>query len=67
MAYFRLPGGCCVDERCRSFRLVIAIAGAGLKTSPLELKQVGARAFVLLSVEALSLVAFVLVAQKFFG
>ena len=60
------PVGTALNEIARAC-LVIAIAGVGLKTSPLELKKVGARAFVLLSVEALFLVAFVLVAQKFFG
>jgi uncharacterized integral membrane protein (TIGR00698 family) len=60
------PVGAALNEIARAC-LVIAIAGVGLKTSPLELKKVGARAFVLLSIEALFLVAFVLVAQKSFG
>ena len=44
--------------------LVVAIAAVGLKTSPLEMKRVGARAFVLLVVEAATLAAFVLGAQR---
>jgi uncharacterized integral membrane protein (TIGR00698 family) len=44
--------------------LVVAIAAVGLKTSPLELKKVGARAFVLLVIETAFLAGFVLVAQK---
>ncbi|HXX86012.1 MAG TPA: putative sulfate exporter family transporter, partial [Casimicrobiaceae bacterium] len=44
--------------------LVIAIAAVGLKTSLLEMKKVGARAIVLLGVEAVFLAAFVLAAQK---
>jgi uncharacterized integral membrane protein (TIGR00698 family) len=60
------PVGAALNEIARAC-LVIAIAGVGLKTSPLELKKVGARAFVLLSIEALFLVAFVLAAQKLFG
>ncbi len=47
--------------------LVIAIAAVGLKTSPLELKRVGARAFALLGFEALFLAGAVLVAQRFAG
>jgi len=43
--------------------LVIAIAAVGLKTSPLEMKKVGARAFALLVVEAVFLGAIVLAAQ----
>jgi len=43
--------------------LVVAIAAVGLKTSPLELKRVGARAFALLVIEAAALAAFVLGAQ----
>ena len=43
--------------------LVVAIAGVGLKTSALELKKVGARAFALLCVEATFLVTAVLAAQ----
>jgi uncharacterized integral membrane protein (TIGR00698 family) len=44
--------------------LVIAIAAVGLKTSPLELKEVGARAIGLLGIEAAFLAAFVLAAQR---
>ena len=44
--------------------LVVAIAGVGLKTSLLEIRKVGARAIVLLGVEAVFLAAFVLAAQK---
>jgi uncharacterized integral membrane protein (TIGR00698 family) len=44
--------------------LVVAIAAVGLKTSLLEMKKVGARAIVLLGVEAVFLAAMVLVAQK---
>ncbi len=58
------PVGAALNEIARAC-LVIAIAGVGLKTSPLELKKVGARAFVLLCTEAVFLVGFVLVAQKF--
>lgn len=43
--------------------LVIAIAAVGLKTSLLEIRKVGARAALLLSAEALFLVAFVLAVQ----
>lgn len=44
--------------------LVVAIAAVGLKTSPLEMKKVGARAILLLGVEAAFLAAFVLAAQR---
>jgi uncharacterized integral membrane protein (TIGR00698 family) len=44
--------------------LVVAIAAVGLKTSPLEMKRVGARAFALLAIEAAVLAAFVIGAQK---
>lgn len=44
--------------------LVIAIAAVGLKTSPLEMKKVGARAFALLAAETVFLASLVLVAQK---
>jgi uncharacterized integral membrane protein (TIGR00698 family) len=40
--------------------LVIAIAAVGLKTSPLEMRKVGARAFALLATEAVFLAAIVL-------
>jgi uncharacterized integral membrane protein (TIGR00698 family) len=45
--------------------LVVAIAAVGLKTSPLEMKKVGARAFALLLVEGLFLAALVLGAEAF--
>ena len=44
--------------------LVVAIAAVGLKTSLVEMKKVGARAVILLSVEAAFLAGLVLVAQK---
>jgi uncharacterized integral membrane protein (TIGR00698 family) len=44
--------------------LVVAIAAVGLKTSLSDIRKVGARAIVLLSVEAAFLAAVVLVAQK---
>jgi uncharacterized integral membrane protein (TIGR00698 family) len=40
--------------------LVVAIAAVGLKTSPLEMKKVGARALALLAVEAVFLAAIVI-------
>jgi len=43
--------------------LVVAIAAVGLKTSPLEMKRVGARAFMLLVIEAATLAGFVLGTQ----
>jgi uncharacterized integral membrane protein (TIGR00698 family) len=46
--------------------LVVAIAAVGLKTSPLEMKKVGARAILLLGVEAAFLAAFVLAVQLMF-
>ncbi len=45
--------------------LVVAIAAVGLKTSLLDIRKVGARATLLLGAEALFLVGFVLLAQKF--
>jgi len=45
--------------------LVVAIAAVGLKTSPLEMKKVGARAFALLVIEAVFLAVLVLTAQAF--
>jgi len=44
--------------------LVVAIAAVGLKTSLSEMKRVGARAIVLLGLEAAFLAAIVLAAQK---
>ena len=47
--------------------LVVAIAAVGLKTSLAEMRKVGARAMLLLGVEALFLAVFVLGAQKLHG
>jgi uncharacterized membrane protein YadS len=47
--------------------LVVAIAGVGLKTSPLEMKRVGARAFLLLAIETVFLAALVLGLQALAG
>ena len=47
--------------------LVIAIAAVGLKTSPLEMKRVGARAFALLGFEAVFLAGTVLAVQRLIG
>ncbi len=47
--------------------LVVAIAAVGLKTSPLEMKRVGARAFALLGFEAVFLAGTVLAVQRFLG
>lgn len=58
------PVGAAMNEVSRAC-LVIAIAAVGLKTSLLEIKKVGARAALLLGAEALFLVGFVLLAQKF--
>jgi uncharacterized integral membrane protein (TIGR00698 family) len=44
--------------------LVVAIAAVGLKTSPLEMKKVGASAVVMLGAETVFLAVFVLVAQR---
>ena len=44
--------------------LVVAIAGVGLKTSPLELKKVGLRAFALLAAETVFLALMVLGEQR---
>ncbi len=44
--------------------LVVAIAAVGLKTSPLEMKKVGLRAFALLAVEAAFLAGLVLALQE---
>ena len=53
------PVGAALNEVARAC-LVIAIAAVGLKTSPLEMKKVGARAFALLGVEAVFLAGLVL-------
>ena len=45
--------------------LVVAIAAVGLKTSPLELRKVGARAALLLGIETLFLATFVALADRF--
>ncbi|HKE38536.1 MAG TPA: putative sulfate exporter family transporter [Casimicrobiaceae bacterium] len=57
------PVGNALNEVSRAC-LVVAIAGVGLKTSLVEMKKVGARAIVLLAIEAAFLAVFVLVAQK---
>jgi uncharacterized integral membrane protein (TIGR00698 family) len=44
--------------------LVLAIAAVGLKTSVVEMKEVGARAIVLLALDGVFLAGFVLAAQK---
>jgi uncharacterized integral membrane protein (TIGR00698 family) len=59
------PVGAAVNEIARAC-LVMAIAGVGLKTSPLELKKVGARAFALVCVEAMFLAGLVIAAQLCF-
>jgi uncharacterized integral membrane protein (TIGR00698 family) len=58
--------GVALNEVARAC-LVVAIAAVGLKTSPLEMKKVGARAFALLGVEAVFLAAIVLAAQRIIG
>ena len=60
------PIGAALNEVARAC-LVIAIAAVGLKTSPLEMKKVGARAFALLGVEAVFLTGVVLAAQHVIG
>ena len=57
------PVGAALSELSRAC-LVVAIAAVGLKTSLIDMKKVGARALVLLGLEAALLAAFVLVAQK---
>lgn len=57
------PVGAAMNEIARAC-LVVAIAAVGLKTSPLELKRVGARAFALLVAEAAFLAGLVLLAQR---
>src|SRR5215831_15350079 len=57
------PIGAALNEVSRAC-LVVAIAAVGLKTSLVEMKKVGARAIVLLAIEAAFLAVFVLVAQK---
>ena len=58
------PVGAALNEVARAC-LVIAIAAVGLKTSPLEMKKVGARAFALLGIEAVFLAGLVIAAQLF--
>jgi uncharacterized integral membrane protein (TIGR00698 family) len=58
--------GVALNEIARA-SLVVAIAAVGLKTSPLEMKKVGMRAFALLATETVFLAAIVLGAQKFVG
>jgi uncharacterized integral membrane protein (TIGR00698 family) len=60
------PVGVALNELARAC-LVIAIAAVGLKTSALEMKKIGARAFALLGVEAVFLAGLVLAAQKIVG
>jgi uncharacterized integral membrane protein (TIGR00698 family) len=60
------PVGTALNDIARGC-LVVAIAAVGLKTSPLEMKKVGARAFALLGVEAAFLAALVLAAQRIAG
>jgi uncharacterized integral membrane protein (TIGR00698 family) len=56
------PVGTALNETARAC-LVVAIAAVGLKTSPVEMKKVGARAFALLVAEAAFLGAVVIGAQ----
>jgi uncharacterized integral membrane protein (TIGR00698 family) len=66
LGFIPKPVGAALNEVARAC-LVIAIAAVGLKTSPLEMKKVGARAFALLGVEAVFLAGLVLAAQKLVG
>ena len=66
LGFIPKPVGTALNEVARAC-LVIAIAAVGLKTSPLEMKKVGARAFALLGVETVFLAGAVLAAQKFIG
>ena len=63
LGWIPTPVGNALSEVSRAC-LVVAIAGVGLKTSLVEMKKVGARAIVLLAIEAAFLAVFVLVAQK---
>jgi uncharacterized membrane protein YadS len=56
------PVGVALNDVARGC-LVVAIAAVGLKTSPLEMKRVGGRAFALLAGETLFLAALVLAGQ----
>ena len=60
------PAGAALNEIARA-SLVVAIAAVGLKTSPLEMKKVGVRAFALLATETVFLAVLVLAAQKLIG
>jgi uncharacterized integral membrane protein (TIGR00698 family) len=62
LGFIPKPVGTAMNEVSRVC-LVIAIAAVGLKTSPLEMKKVGARAFALLGVEAVFLAVVVIAAQ----
>ena len=57
------PIGAALNDVARAC-LVVAIAAVGLKTSPLEMKKVGMRAFALLGIEAVFLAGIVLTAQR---
>ena len=57
------PVGAALNEVSRAC-LVVAIAAVGLKTSLIEMKKVGARAIILLSLETAFLAAVVFAAQK---
>jgi uncharacterized integral membrane protein (TIGR00698 family) len=57
------PVGAALNDIARGC-LVVAIAAVGLKTSPLELKRVGARAALLLGIETLFLATFVVIADR---
>ena len=60
------PVGIALNEIARAC-LVVAIAAVGLKTSPLEMKKVGVRAFALLATETVFLAVLVVAAQKLIG
>jgi uncharacterized integral membrane protein (TIGR00698 family) len=60
------PVGAALNEVARAC-LVVAIAAVGLKTSALEMRKVGARAFVLLVVEAALLAGLFVGAQLLLG
>jgi uncharacterized integral membrane protein (TIGR00698 family) len=60
------PAGVALNEIARAC-LVVAIAAVGLKTSPLEMKKVGVRAFALLATETVFLAVLILGAQKLIG
>jgi len=57
------PIGAALNDVARAC-LVVAIAAVGLKTSPLEMRKVGMRAFALLGIEAVFLAGIVLTAQR---